>query len=130
MTAKSDQRVTTGRCLCGAVRYELRGPLREILICHCAECRRWHGNTGAYTSADRDQLELLESSGMRWIDSPESDSHARRGFCGHCGSSLFWEASGDSGISIAAGTLDGETGLRAGWSHLRVAGRRLLRPAR
>lgn len=112
MTAMGDQPVTSGRCLCGAVRYELRGPLREILVCHCVECRRWHGNTGVYTSAERDQLELLDSSPLRWIDSPESDSHARRGFCGDCGSSLFWEAPGDTGISIAAGTLDGETGLR------------------
>jgi hypothetical protein len=29
-----------GRCLRGAVAYEVRGPLRDILICHCAERQR------------------------------------------------------------------------------------------
>jgi len=36
----------------------------------------------------------------------------RRGFCGECGSSLFWDAPGRPTVSIAAGTLDGPTGLR------------------
>ena len=40
----------TGRCVCGAVRYELRGALRGILVCHCVECRRYHGTSGAYTA--------------------------------------------------------------------------------
>jgi hypothetical protein len=37
---------------------------------------------------------------------------ARRGFCSECGSSLFWDAPGRPTVSIAAGTLDGTTGLR------------------
>ena len=43
--------VATGRCLCGAVAYEVRGPLRDVLICHCEECRRWHGHMAACTAA-------------------------------------------------------------------------------
>ena len=31
-------RVTAGGCLCGAVRYELVGPLRDVVNCHCSEC--------------------------------------------------------------------------------------------
>ena len=48
---------------------------------------------------------------LRWIDSPNSDAGARRGFCGECGSSLFWDPPARDTISIAAGTLDGPTGL-------------------
>ncbi len=55
---------------------------------------------------------LLQSRGLRWIDSPNSDARARRGFCGECGSSLFWDPPGRETISIAAGTLDDATGLR------------------
>ena len=33
------------------------------------------------------------------------------GFCGDCGSSLFWDPEGRSSISIMAGTLEGATGL-------------------
>ena len=104
--------MVTGRCLCGAVAYEVKGPLREVLVCHCEECRRWHGHISATAAAKRGDLELTEERGLRWIESPRSDARARRGFCGECGSSLFWDAPGRETISIAAGTLDGETGLR------------------
>lgn len=103
--------MATGRCLCGGVRYEVRGPLRDVLICHCEECRRWHGHVGASTAARREDLVLLDDGGLRWIASPQSDAHARRGFCAACGSSLFWDAPARETISIAAGTLDGQTGL-------------------
>ena len=102
----------TGRCLCGAVCYEVRGSLRDVLICHCVECRRWHGHHAACTAARKDDLVLTEDRGLRWIDSPDSDADARRGFCGECGSSLFWDPPRRETISIAAGTLDAPTKLR------------------
>ncbi|MEA2332817.1 MAG: hypothetical protein QOH58_2955 [Thermoleophilaceae bacterium] len=102
---------STGRCLCGAVAFEVDGPLRDVLICHCVECRRWHGHVCAATAARREQLRFVADAGLRWIDSPQSDAHARRGFCGECGSSLFWDAPDRQTISIAAGTLDAPTGL-------------------
>lgn len=101
-----------GRCLCGAVSYEVRGPLRDVLLCHCEECRRWHGHVSASTAARREHLVLLEQRGLRWIASPRSEANARRGFCCECGSSLFWDPPERGTISIAAGTLDDATGLR------------------
>src|ERR1700733_3109799 len=103
--------MATGRCLCGAVSYEVRGLLRDVLICHCVECRRWHGHFSASTAARREELVVTEARGLRWIDSPRSDAGARRGFCAECGSSLFWDAPARDTVSIAAGTLDGPTGL-------------------
>lgn len=115
--------VATGRCLCGAVRYEVRGPMRDVLICHCVECRRSSGHVGAYTVVDRGDLALVEQRGLRWFDSPDSDLDARRGFCAECGSSLFWDSPGRGTISVAAGTLDGPTGLRvAGHWYISQAG--------
>jgi hypothetical protein len=104
--------MATGRCLCGAVRYEVRGPLRNVLICHCVECRRWHGHVSASTAAARGDLVLLAADALRWIQSPDSDAGARRGFCGECGSSMFWDPPERAEISIAAGTLDDAAGLR------------------
>ncbi len=106
MTARA-----TGRCLCGAVAYEVRGPLRDVLLCHCEECRRANGYVGAYAATLAEHLVLLEDAALRWIDSPRSDHRARRGFCAECGSSLFWQADGAERIGIAAGTLDHPTGL-------------------
>jgi hypothetical protein len=104
--------MSSGRCLCGGVRYEVVGPLRDVILCHCVECRRWHGHVCAATAVSRDSLRFVSDVSLRWIDSPESDAHARRGFCGECGSSLFWDAPDDDTISIAAGTLDEPTGLK------------------
>jgi hypothetical protein len=94
------------------VRFEVDGRLRDVSVCHCAECRRWHGHAAAYTAAPREALRLTGEERLRWVDGPESNAHARRGFCGECGSSLFWEAPDADSISIAAGTLDPPTGLR------------------
>jgi hypothetical protein len=102
----------TGRCLCGSVAYEVHGPLRDVIVCHCVECRRWHGHVCAMSEARREHLVVADGRALRWVTSPDSDEHARRGFCSECGSSLFWDAPAREGIGIAAGTLDEPTGLR------------------
>ena len=101
----------TGGCLCGAVRYAVTGQLRDVVLCHCAMCRRMHGHVGAYTAAAREALSLVESRGLRWY---ASSAKARRGFCGECGSTLFWDAPSRDHVSITAGTVDAPTGLTTG----------------
>lgn len=98
----------TGGCLCGAVRYEVRGPLRSVVNCHCGQCRRTHGHVAAYTTAARGDLVLIEDRGLKWY---VSSKEARRGFCGDCGASLFWEPLGEERIAIAAGGIDAPSGL-------------------
>jgi hypothetical protein len=100
-----------GGCLCGAVRYAVRGPLREVIVCHCVECRRWAGRAWAATAAHNGDLEI-RGADLVWVESPRSAHGASRGFCGRCGSSLFWRAPGFDRTSIGAGTLDEADGLR------------------
>ena len=83
----------TGGCLCGAVRYEVHGPLRDVVNCHCSKCRRMNGNYAAYSSARREDLRIIEDRGLRWYDSVQDETpDVKRGFCSQCGSSLFWDA--------------------------------------
>lgn len=35
-----------GSCLCGAVRFEVKGPLRGVGSCHCSKCRKVSGTAG------------------------------------------------------------------------------------
>ena len=98
----------TGGCLCGAVRYELRGELRGVYNCHCGQCRRSHGHFGAYSSVTHDQISFTISRGLKWYC---SSNIARRGFCGECGSSLFWEPADKGHLAIAAGSFDPPSGL-------------------
>ncbi|HST25852.1 MAG TPA: GFA family protein [Gaiellaceae bacterium] len=104
--------MNAGGCLCGAVRYEVRGPLRDVLVCHCSECRRWSGQAWPATAARRDDLVLVSADALRWVVSPESDANASRGFCSECGSCLFWDAPGWDHVAIGAGTLDDAVGLK------------------
>jgi hypothetical protein len=105
--------MSSGGCLCGAVRYEVGGTLRDVINCHCSVCRRWHGHHGAYTSTALEGLRLVEDRGLAWYESTSDETAGvRRGFCRECGSSLFWHPSGAPAIAIAAGSLDAPTGLR------------------
>jgi hypothetical protein len=107
----------TGGCLCGGVRYRVTGRLQPVVACHCGQCRRTHGHFAAYATAAKPALELVEDWGLRWYGSSPG---VRRGFCGTCGASVFWERVDGPGISIAAGTLDAPTGL-ATVGHIFVA---------
>jgi len=106
-----------GGCLCGAVRYEIAGPLRPVVLCHCTQCRRSTGHFMAATAARHRDFRLRSETQLRWY---VSSAGARRGFCGRCGSTLFWQGNGRDYISVAAGTLDGDTGL-ASACHIHVA---------
>ena len=103
--------MVSGRCICGAVAFEVTGELRDVHLCHCTECRRWAGHVWAASEAAWADLEFAEDRGLRWIDSPDSEHDARRGFCSECGSSLFWRVPRSDRVSLAAGCLDGPTGL-------------------
>jgi hypothetical protein len=98
----------TGGCLCGAVRFEVEGPLRGVVLCHCTMCLKTHGHIAAYSAAPKKALRLTQSRGLKWY---ASSDFARRGFCGECGGSIFWERHGAETVSIAAGMLDAPTGL-------------------
>lgn len=101
----------TGRCSCRAVTFTVDGPLRAVAICHCSECRRWHGHAGAWTNAPRETITFQEQRGLAWFPTPKGTS--KRGFCKECGSSLFYD-DGRPKLSICAGALDSPTGLQTG----------------
>lgn len=51
---------------------------------------------------------MHEDEGLTWF---RSSPDVRRGFCSHCGSTLFFQRSGTGRTTVAAGTLDEPTGL-------------------
>jgi len=100
-----------GRCLCGGVRYAVRGDLRDVLNCHCERCRQFTGHHMASTSALLTDITVEDTESLlRWFDPVPEAGYA---FCSRCGSSLFWQSTADpTRRSICAGTLDPPTGLR------------------
>lgn len=102
-------KVTTGGCQCGRVRYEIRGPLRNIIACHCIQCRRTSGHFVAATACRRPAFTLVRAETLKWYVAVPG---FQRGFCSDCGSSLFFEEVGGERVSIAAGSLDEPQGLK------------------
>lgn len=108
-----------GGCLCGRVRFRTRGPLREVVICHCSQCRKQSGLYVAATSVSADALELTGEQHLTWY---ASSDFARRGFCGTCGSPLFWKPNDEARYAILAGAFDDPSCLVLG-NHICTEGR-------
>ncbi|HEX2146921.1 MAG TPA: GFA family protein, partial [Pseudorhizobium sp.] len=101
-----------GRCLCGGVNFETTGRLREVIACHCSQCRRQTGLYYAATDVELDRLRLVSQETLTWFRASDT---ARRGFCSQCGSALFWQADGSNQMSILAGAFDQPSGLKMGY---------------
>lgn len=99
-----------GGCHCGAVRFTVDGALRDVVYCHCSQCRRQTGHFVAATRCDDAALTVTGAKHLTWYAASEA---ARRGFCRHCGSLLFWKACGSDRTSIMAGGFDTPSGLVA-----------------
>ncbi len=100
----------SGVCLCGAVRYEINGKLRDAGNCHCSMCRRAHGAAYAtYASVDPKEFRWL--CGEEFVSNYESSPNAGWVFCNKCGSRL---GSANKGRidSVTLGTIEGDPGIR------------------
>src|SRR5262249_17421703 len=101
-----------GGCLCGSVRYQIRGPLSRLTPCPCSMCRRAHGAAfGSYARVNWTDFSLL--SGEDDVASFQSSPGVQRTFCRRCGSTLqFVRESRPQTFSLAVGTLDSDPGIR------------------
>lgn len=101
--------VYQGGCLCGQVRYRIRGPFHQFHQCHCSRCRRFSG--AAYAAnlvAAADSLEWLQGEDqVRRFDLPEAKSFSRS-FCRRCGSMVAYLKRDGSAVMVPAGGLDQE----------------------
>jgi hypothetical protein len=98
-----------GSCLCGEVKYSVKGNPRSVVACHCTQCRKTSGHYVAATQVYSKHLEIEGIANVRWY---RSSALAKRGFCKTCGCQLFWTELSSKFTSVMAGTIDGDTGLR------------------
>jgi hypothetical protein len=106
----------TGRCLCGAVRFELSEPPTEAGYCHCTRCQR---RTGTAASAQA----WVDGGGFRLVEGEQlvktwrhRDGGYEKAFCGVCGAHLFSRNPDDpTQMSIRMSAFDGDPGVRPSW---------------
>ncbi|HZR83045.1 MAG TPA: GFA family protein [Candidatus Binatia bacterium] len=103
----------TGACLCGTVRYDLRGKIGPLAYCHCKMCQRASGSAfGANVSVRVETVGWL--GGRDSITEYESSPGKLRAFCRRCGSPLYSRTDAEPGsLRFRLGTLDGDPGRRA-----------------
>ncbi len=78
----------TGGCLCGAVRFEIHGGIRNIVFCHCSECRKAQGS--AFASNGIVQAERFKFlAGEDRLTAFESTPGQYKYFCKVCGSPIL-----------------------------------------
>jgi hypothetical protein len=75
----------SGKCLCGAVRFEAQDVDPHVHACHCSMCRHWNGGPALAVSVGS-----VTFTGDENIGRFASSDWAERGFCKECGSNLFY----------------------------------------
>lgn len=99
--------MTTGKCLCGAVSYEIATDVTEIGACHCGMCRAWSGGVFIATQVKGADVTI---TGKENLSRFASSQWAERAFCKTCGSSMFYRVKAPGPHHdehhFGAGTLD------------------------
>lgn len=100
-----------GKCLCGAVRFELR-ETGSFGVCHCEQCRRWAGSALFGVTVPEAAMQVEGAENIRTYRSSE---WASRSFCGLCGSGLWYRfdkgVDGAGDYEVPVGLLDDGNGL-------------------
>jgi len=95
--------VLTGGCQCGRVRYALYTEPIKADICHCRMCQRALGNLFMAVAS-------VKQSDFAWTRGEpatyRSSSAAERGFCGRCGTPLYFRYVAEDIILPTLGSLD------------------------
>ena len=103
-----------GSCLCGAVRYEIAGDVRNTTHCHCSMCRKSHGAAFA-TYAEIESRDIRFLQGEELISWYQSSEDARRSFCSRCGSNLLFDPKETPDqVWVAVGGFDSDPNERPG----------------
>ena len=91
----------TGGCLCGDVRIVATGRPYRVGVCHCLDCRKFHGALFHASAVFPEGAVAVEG---------ETRDYAGRHFCPRCGSSVFSRTGDETEVNL--GSLDAPDQLR------------------
>ena len=92
-----------GRCLCGYIRFSAQLPSKWVAHCHCTMCQRSGGSAFiTWVGVDAEKCAIDDPDHrLHWY---RSSGLGERGFCSHCGSTLFFRSprwAGELHITLA-----------------------------
>ncbi|MDQ0332468.1 aldehyde-activating protein [Mesorhizobium hungaricum] len=91
-----------GGCLCGAVRYSAEGEPINQRVCHCRLCQKAIG--AAFNARLLFRIDAVAVEGP--LAMVNSSSEIRRGFCPHCGTTMFSRRDAAGVMGVTSGSLD------------------------
>ena len=91
----------TGKCLCGSVTFSAQGVDPHVHSCHCNMCRKWSGGPALAAA-----VEQVSFTGEEHITRYDSSDWAQRGFCGRCGTNLFYFLKPQASYMLWGGGFD------------------------
>ncbi|MCZ0864594.1 GFA family protein [Dasania sp. GY-19] len=97
----------SSRCLCGQVEIHLDHMSQQVGACHCSMCRTWGGGPYMEVNCGTD----VSFTGEEHIKVYASSDWAERGFCGVCGTHLFYRLKQTGEHMVPIGLLGDEPGL-------------------
>jgi hypothetical protein len=99
---------TTGRCLCGDIRFEYRGAPIRTMHCHCESCRRHTSSPiSTFITIDRNSFRYTQGAPVSFSSTP---GVVERTHCGRCGSPISYETK--EVFALYACTLDDPTQVK------------------
>lgn len=101
--------MVTGKCQCGAIRYEAEGEPAYSALCHCVDCRASAGAPMVGWALFPEDKVTISGDAVRY----QSSENATRHFCGTCGTGLFYTnpVVFPGAIDIQTATLDDPAAL-------------------
>ncbi|MCB9669888.1 MAG: GFA family protein [Alphaproteobacteria bacterium] len=103
----------TGRCMCGAVTFEIDGLREDFGACHCEMCRRWTGSAFLGISVPHTDIRF---TGLDRVKKLQSSAWAERAWCDACGTGLWYRVTANHRMAekyeIPIGLLDHSDHLR------------------
>ena len=94
-----------GACICGATKITARTVARNVGACHCSMCRKWAGGPFMAVDCGTD----VTFDGEKNISVFDSSDWAERGFCGKCGSHLFYRLKQTRQYYMPVGLFDDDS---------------------
>lgn len=102
-----------GQCMCAAVTVRARQTKDFMTACSCDDCRRWTGGVNFTFNVDETTAEITGP-----VKTISIQPWAERGFCGDCGSGIFYrvvaEGPNHGLLKLSAGLFPDAGGLPLG----------------
>jgi hypothetical protein len=97
----------TGRCLCGAVAFELTAEPQMLAFCHCRDCQYISGGEPAAVAvAPAGTFRVTQGELKAYRSKAQSGAMADRHFCAACGTHVVSRLDGGPFLAVKVGTLD------------------------